>query len=55
MRLKQYINEKIDANALKKEILDLKKSQKMGKLTKIGKKKLEKLENKLISMGIFNF
>jgi len=51
MRFKRYITEKttIDLNKIKAEIAKLKK----GKLTDLGKRKLDRLENILMQYGIF--
>ena len=56
---KQYLNEKKlspnQVDNIKKEIAELKASLNKGKLTQQGKKRLEKLEDVLFDMGIFDF
>ena len=49
MRLKQYLEENIDINVVKAKIAKLRKS----KLTDLGRKRLQYLEDLLIRQGIF--
>jgi len=50
--IEKYIGENIDK--AKKELAFLKKSEKMKKITDAGKKRKEKLEDYLVSKGIFD-
>lgn len=57
---KQYLKEKRNLTPqqiekVKKEIAELKASMNRGKLKREGKKRLEKLEDVLFDMGIFDF
>jgi ribosomal protein L29 len=54
--INKYLNENDQKIAqAKKELAYLRKSEKMGKLTDQGKRKIERIENYLFSKGIFDF
>jgi plasmid maintenance system killer protein len=59
MKFKKYIIEQklntTQVKQVKKEIAELKASMNKGKLKTAGKKRLEKLEDMLFDMGIFDF
>ena len=52
MKLRGYLKED-KIKEVKKEIAQLRKFQKRNKLTPLGKKKLEQLEEYLVRQGIF--
>lgn len=56
MRFLKFLNEKVRGiQKIKNEIDTLKKSEKMGKLTPAGKKRLNKLQDILIKADVFDF